>query len=164
MVDAYDAYKLGRYERIWLKSLRIMSNPKFSITDVVTFRLRGRCVFLLQVFTRLGHECQDVFSPCDGMHVCRPRFVLSSERGFFFFGMESETLLTPKEKSPKPEAQRRVTRDSPSRRTASPTHYQLSYFGPPIPYSYGSTIGTPVSVLPGVTGSALGLVGPGLVN
>ena len=40
--------------------------------EVVTFRLRGWCmpvVFLLPAFTRLGHECQDLLSPCDGMHV-----------------------------------------------------------------------------------------------
>ena len=41
--------------------------------EVVTFRLRGWCmldVILLPVFTRPGHECQDLLSPCDGMHVC----------------------------------------------------------------------------------------------
>ena len=41
--------------------------------EVVTFRLRGWCmlgVLLLPAFTRLGHECQDLLSPCDGMHVC----------------------------------------------------------------------------------------------
>ena len=27
-------------------------------------------VFLVPAFTRLGHECQDLLSPCDGMHVC----------------------------------------------------------------------------------------------
>ena len=27
-------------------------------------------VFLLPAFTRLGHDCQDLLSPCDGMHVC----------------------------------------------------------------------------------------------
>ena len=40
---------------------------------VVTFRLHGWCVlgvFLLQAFTRLGHERQDLLSPCDEMHVC----------------------------------------------------------------------------------------------
>ena len=26
-------------------------------------------VFLLPAFTRLGHECKDLLSPCDGMHV-----------------------------------------------------------------------------------------------
>ena len=41
--------------------------------EVVTFRLRGWCmlgVFLLPAFTRLGHECEDLLSLCDGMHVC----------------------------------------------------------------------------------------------
>ena len=40
---------------------------------VVTFRLRGWCVlgvFLLPAFTHLGHERQDLWSPCDGMHAC----------------------------------------------------------------------------------------------
>ena len=40
--------------------------------EVVTFRLHGWCmldVFLLQAFTRLGHECLDPLSPCDAMHV-----------------------------------------------------------------------------------------------
>ena len=48
--------------------------PFFNPTiKVVTFRLRGLCVlgvFLLPAFTRLGHECQDLLSPCDEMHVC----------------------------------------------------------------------------------------------
>ena len=41
--------------------------------EVVTFRLHGWCmlsVLLLPAFTYLGHECQDLLSPCDGMHVC----------------------------------------------------------------------------------------------
>ena len=40
---------------------------------IVTFCLCGWCrlgVFLLSAFTRLGHECQDLLSPCEGMHVC----------------------------------------------------------------------------------------------
>ena len=45
-------------------------NPTIKI---VTFRLRGWCVlrvFVLPAFTRLGHERQDLLSPCDEMHVC----------------------------------------------------------------------------------------------
>ena len=41
--------------------------------EIVTFCLCGWCmlgVCLLPAFTRLGHECQDLLSPCDGMHVC----------------------------------------------------------------------------------------------
>ena len=40
---------------------------------VITFHLHGWCVlgvFLLPAFTRLGHEYQDLLSPCDEMHVC----------------------------------------------------------------------------------------------
>ena len=35
--------------------------------------IRGWCmlgVFLLPAFTRLGHECQDLLSPYNGMHAC----------------------------------------------------------------------------------------------
>ena len=35
--------------------------------EVITFHLRGWCmlgVFLSPSFTRLGHECQDLLSPC----------------------------------------------------------------------------------------------------
>ena len=28
------------------------------------------CFLLLPAFTRLGHERQDLLSPCDEMHVC----------------------------------------------------------------------------------------------
>ena len=44
----------------------------FMTVDVVTFSLRGWLmlgVFLLPAFTRLGHECQDLLSPCGGMHM-----------------------------------------------------------------------------------------------
>ena len=40
--------------------------------EVVIFRLRGGCmlgVLLLPAFTRLGHECQDLLSPCV-LHAC----------------------------------------------------------------------------------------------
>ena len=56
----------------WVRFLRMW--PFFNPTiKVVTFRLRGWCmlgVFLLPAFTRLGHERQDLLSPCDEMHVC----------------------------------------------------------------------------------------------
>ena len=59
-------------------------------------------VFLLPAFTRLGHECQDLLSPCDGMHVCTdytPVYTLVRKN---LGGMESEPMLTPREKSPLP--------------------------------------------------------------
>ena len=57
---------------LWVRFLRMW--PFFNPTiKVVTFRLRVWCVlgvFLLPAFTRLGHERQDLLSPCDEMHVC----------------------------------------------------------------------------------------------
>ena len=41
--------------------------------EIATFRLCGMCmlgVLLLLAFIHLGHECQDLLSQCDGMHVC----------------------------------------------------------------------------------------------
>ena len=86
----------------------------YPFIDVITFRLRGWCmldVFLLPAFTRLGHEWQDRFSPCDWMHVCtdqtwvytliRKNLGGGGRRG----GEESEPMVTPREKSPLPEAQ-----------------------------------------------------------
>ena len=56
----------------WVRFLRMW--PFFNPTiKIVTLRLRGWCllgVFLLPAFTRLGHERQDLLSPCDKMHVC----------------------------------------------------------------------------------------------
>ena len=90
---------------IWVRFLRRspFSNPNF---QVVIFRLRGWCmqgVFLLLAFIRLGHGCQNLLSPCDGMHVytqTKPRFVLSPES---FGGTDSEPMLTPRGKSSLPE-------------------------------------------------------------
>ena len=45
-------------------------------------------VFLLAAFTRLGHKCQDLWSPCDEMHVCTDLtsvYTLIRKR-FFFLG------------------------------------------------------------------------------
>ena len=57
-------------------------NPTF---EVVTFRLRGWCmldVFLLPAFSRLGHECQDLFCRVMECMCAQTRlwFILSSER------------------------------------------------------------------------------------
>ena len=44
-----------------------------STIELVTFRLCGWYmlgVFLMLAFIRMGCECQDLLSPCDGMHVC----------------------------------------------------------------------------------------------
>ena len=65
------AISLG-FTTFWVRFLRKW--PFFNPTiKVVTFRLHGWCVlgvFLLPAFTRLGHERQDLLSPCEEMHVC----------------------------------------------------------------------------------------------
>ena len=102
---AFPSYISGVHH-FWMRFLRMC--PFFNPTiKVVTFRLRGWCVlgvFLLPAFTGLGHERQDLLSPCDMKCMCaqtRPRFILSSEG--VFGGMEFEPMLTPREKSPLPE-------------------------------------------------------------
>ena len=77
-------------------------------------------VFMLSAFTRLGHECQDLLSPCDGMHVYRLDLGLYPKS---LWGMESEPKLTPREKSPlleKFSSEEDRTHDAASSRTASP--------------------------------------------
>ena len=61
--------------------------------EVVTFCLRGWCMlgaFLLPSFIRLGHECQDLMSPCDGMHVCTDKTSVYTLIQRSFWGMTSE--------------------------------------------------------------------------
>ena len=65
-------------------------------------------VFLLPALTRLGRECQDLLSPCDGMHVYTDWSSVDALIRKSLGGTESEPMLTPREKSPLPEAQRRV--------------------------------------------------------
>ena len=76
-----DALPLGQRGSIWVTILRMC--PVFVVVVVclfvwdffffLTFRLCGWCmlgVFLLLAFTLLTHGCQDLLSPCDGMHAC----------------------------------------------------------------------------------------------
>ena len=123
----WDSPVLVRFLRMWP-----FCNPT---REVVTFRLCGWCmlgVFLLPAFTRLGHECQDLLSRCDGMHVCTaqtiPWFILSSKR---ILGNGVRTYVNSKGKIPCTRDSEEVrTRDAASRRTGSPAYYQLSYSGP----------------------------------
>ena len=57
-------------------------------------------LFLLPAFTRLGHERWDLLSLCDGMCVCTDQTSVFSLMWKSFGGMESEPMLTPREKSP----------------------------------------------------------------
>ena len=89
--------------------------------EVVTFRFRGWCV--LGVFVAGNHPSKTWISGSFESELecmcaqTRPRFILSSKR-VFWGGMESETMLTPRENFPLPEAQRKfepwccITQDS----------------------------------------------------
>ena len=64
---AFPSYISGVHH-FWVRFLRMC--PFFNPTiKVVTFCLRGWCVvgvfLLMPAFTRLGHECQDLLSPCN---------------------------------------------------------------------------------------------------
>ena len=94
------------------------SNPTI---EVVPFRLRGWCMlgaFLLPAATRLGHECQDLSSPCQGMHVYIDETSVYTLIRKSFGGMESEPMLTPSGKYPLPE------KNSPLRRIEPTTMHQ----------------------------------------
>ena len=101
--------------------------------EVVTFRLHGWCmlgVFSLPVFTRLGHECQNRFSPCDAMHVCTDLTSVYTLIRRSLGGIESEPMLTPNEKSPLPEKspQRRI--EPMTLQDSEPNTLPTSYSGP----------------------------------
>ena len=55
-------------------------------------------VFLVLAFIRLGHERQDLLSPCDGMHLCTDSTSVYTLIQKSFRDMESEPVLTPSEK------------------------------------------------------------------
>ena len=103
-------------------------------TDIVIFHLRGWCmpsVFLLLVFTHLGHECQDLLSPCMECMCAqiRPWFILSSES--VFLGNGTRTHVNSKGKVPSTkDSDNGWNRDTASCRTPSSTHYWLSYSSP----------------------------------
>ena len=65
------------------------------------------CVFVTGIHPS-EHECQDLLSPCNGMHMCTDQTLVYTLTQKSFGGMESEPMLTQKEKSPLREAQRRV--------------------------------------------------------
>ena len=87
-------------------------------------------MFLLPAFTRLGHECPDLLSPCDGIHVCKDwTSVYTLIRKSLGNGVR--THVNSKGKIPSVgSSEEDQTHDDASRGTASPTHYPLSYCGP----------------------------------
>ena len=102
--------------------------------EVVTLHLCGWCmlgVFLLLPFIRQGHECQDLLSLCDGTHVSTDKTLVYNliRKSFRVNGVR--THVNSKGKIPcTGDSEEDWTHDTASRRTASPTHYQLSYSGP----------------------------------
>ena len=66
-------------------------------------------VYLLLAFTCQENECQDLLSPCNGMHVCTDQtsaYTLIHE--YFREWSLTKPMLTLREKSPLPEAERRI--------------------------------------------------------
>ena len=89
----------------------------------------GACweFFFLRAFTCLGHECQDLLSPCDGMHLCTDKTLVYTSSERVFWGNGVRPMLTPRKKSPLPEnfsSKEDGTHGTAPSRTASPTHYQ----------------------------------------
>ena len=99
---------------------RCLFQPK-----IVTFHLHGWCVlgvFLLPVLTCLGCFESMRWNAC----VHRPDLSLYSHPSFG--GMESEPMLTPRDKSPLLQAQRRLNHASDSGRSVS--QHTTSYYDP----------------------------------
>ena len=93
-------------------------------TEVATFCLCGWCmlgVLLLLAFTHLGHECQDLLSPCNGMLVRTDKTSVYTLIQKNFRGQESEPI---KGKIPSTRcSEEDRTHNAASHRTMSPTHY-----------------------------------------
>ena len=87
--------------------------------EVVTFHLRGWCMLgVFWAFTRLGHECQDFFSLCNGVHVCIDKTSVYTIMKECLGNGSQNPMLTPREKSPLPE------KKSPQRRNEPTTLHQ----------------------------------------
>ena len=95
-------------------------------------------VFLLKAFTHLGHECQDLLSPCNGMQVCTNYTSVYTLIRKNFGGMESEPMLTPSEESSLPKkfsSEEDRTHDAASTGQRA-QHTTNELFRPPPPSSY----------------------------
>ena len=80
-------------------------------------------VFLLLAFICIRHECQDLSSLCNGMHVCTDKTSVYTLIQKNLERMESEQSLTPREKTSTGNSEEDQTHDPASCRTACPTHY-----------------------------------------
>ena len=99
--------------------------------EVVTFRLHGWCmlgVFLWPAFTCPGHECHDLLSLRDGMHMCTDISLYSHPR---LLGNGVRSHVNSKGEIPSTGgSEEGWIHNTASRRTVSPTHCPLSYSGP----------------------------------
>ena len=119
-----------RFLLMWL-CVVVVFNPTI---EVVTFRLRGRYilgVFLLPAFTCLGHEYQDLLSPCAVYSRVHKLALVLYSHPKECLGNGVRTHVNPKGKiSSSRDSAEGQTRNAASHRTASPTHYRLSYPDP----------------------------------
>ena len=101
---------------------------------IVTFCLRGWCtlgVFFVDGIHpsrtwMSGSFVSVLWNAC----VQRLDLILYSHPNEFFYGMESEPILIPKEIPSTEGSEEDWTHDAATRRTVGPTHYRLSYSGP----------------------------------
>ena len=127
--------------RFWLRIFNNNMWPFFNPTiEVVTFWLREWCmlgVFLLSAFTHLGHECQDLLSLCDGMHVCTDYSSVYTLILKHFGGNKSQKPCQLQEKNP---LYRRFRGGSNPRcwitQDSEPNTHGLSYSSPQHTFSF----------------------------
>ena len=125
--------------------------------EVVTFCLFALCmlgVFLLPAFSRLGHEYQDLLSPCHGMHAqTRPQFILLSERVLgelsqnlrYLHGEKISSARKKKQKKLNPSPQGRITPTTlhhAGQRAQHTTNERLHPFSAPINNCHFARIGS----------------------
>ena len=89
-------------------------------------------MFVLLALTHLGHECQDLLSLCDGMHVGTDETSVYTLIRKSFGENEVRTHVNSKGKSPLLEkfSEEDGMHDTASRKTGSPTHYQQAIPAP----------------------------------
>ena len=95
-----------------LRSQLYLSNYIIRIPS--SWMVHAACFCCRHAFTRLGHQCQDLVSPCDRMHVCIDwtLFLYPHPKGFVGNGVRTPPPYPPSPPPPPPpplqEAHRRV--------------------------------------------------------
>ena len=102
--------------REWTNSLVLLlhlGSPAMSLEFTILVR------FLRPAFTRLGHECQDLLSPCGRMHVCTYKTSVYTLTQKSFWGNGVRTHVNSKGKMPSTEKKK-----TPQRRVEPTTLHQ----------------------------------------